>query len=134
MDLSTLSNQIQYNKKIEYLSDFLKIDIQILSTIYLYIPNIILDKSNLSIIQNTNYTFTSSNNKTVLLNDLSRFLKQKIQHTNLYPENIESYEYLGSLSIFNQTYNLFSYKHKRMGAQVNNNLICNIMLLHHEMD
>lgn len=128
MDLSTLLNQIQHNKKIEYLSDFLKIDIQILSTIYLYIPNTILDKSNLSIIQNTNYTFNPSNtNKIVLLNDLSRFLKQKIQHTNLYPENIESHEYLGSLFIFNQTYNLFSYKHKRMGAQVNNNLICEII-------
>lgn len=127
MDLSTLSNQIQYNKKIEYLSDFLKIDIQILSTIYLYIPNTILDKSNLSIIQNTNYTFESSINKNVLLNDLSRFLKAKIQSTNLYPENIESYEYLGSLSIFNQTYNLFSYKHRRYGNQVNDNLICNII-------
>jgi hypothetical protein len=125
MDLSTLSNQIQHNKKIEYLSDFLKIDIQILSTIYLYVPNTILDKSNLSIIQNTSYTFKPSNNKIVLLNDLSRFLKQKIQHTNLYPENIKSYEYLGSLTIFNQTYNLFSYKHKRTGMQVNDNLIIN---------
>ena len=125
MDLSTLSNQIQHNKKIEYLSDFLKIDIQILSTIYLYLPNTILDKSNLSIIQNTNYTFEPSNNKNVLLNDLSRFLKVKIQSTNLYPENIESYEYLGSLSIFNRTYNLFSYKHRRYGNQVNDNLIIN---------
>lgn len=125
MDISKLTDKIQHEKELKFLSEFLKIDINTLSKVYIYISNTILDKSNLSIIQNTNYTFEPSINKNVLLNDLSRFLKQKIQHTNLYPENIKSYEYLGSLSIFNQTYNLFSYKHKRMGTQVNDNLIVN---------
>jgi hypothetical protein len=128
MDISKLTNKIQHEKELKFLSEFLKIDTNTLSKVYIYIPNAILDISNLSIIQCTSYTFNSTNNELIILNDLSRFLNNKIQSTNLYPENIKSYIYLGSISIFSIKYNLFAYIHKRTNRIVADNLICNKIL------